>query len=87
MTKGEDFFFVFLIDRSGSMAGKRMEVAKDAMKLFIQSIPVGSKFQIISFGSASSKMNLFETDSEGRDGNVGRSRKVKVSDLDYYPYN
>ena len=64
-----------------------MEVAKDAMKLFIKSIPVGSKFQIISFGSASSKMNLFETDSEGRDGKVGRSRKVKVSDLDYYSYN
>jgi Mg-chelatase subunit ChlD len=35
LTNGEDFFYVFLVDRSGSMSGRRMEVTKDAMKLFI----------------------------------------------------
>jgi len=35
LTNGEDFFFIFIVDRSGSMSGRRMEVTKDAMKLFI----------------------------------------------------
>jgi Mg-chelatase subunit ChlD len=42
LTKGDDFLFVFIVDRSGSMSGRRMEVTKDAMKLFMQSLPVGS---------------------------------------------
>jgi uncharacterized protein YegL len=39
--------FVFLIDCSGSMTGDRIETAIDALKLFIQSLPLGSKFSII----------------------------------------
>ena len=39
LSKGEDFIYVFIVDRSGSMSGRRMEVTKDAMKLFIQSLP------------------------------------------------
>jgi Mg-chelatase subunit ChlD len=35
LSKGEDFFYVFIVDRSGSMSGRRIEVTKDAMKLFI----------------------------------------------------
>lgn len=35
MAKGEDFCFIFVVDRSGSMAGKRMEITKEALKLFI----------------------------------------------------
>ena len=44
LTNGEDFLYVFIIDRSGSMSGRRMEVTKDAMKLFMQSLPINSKF-------------------------------------------
>jgi len=47
--------FVFIIDRSGSMDGPRIEMAKEALRLFLQSLPVGSKFDVISFGS---KKNL-----------------------------
>lgn len=43
--------FVFIVDRSGSMSGKTMEITKEAVILFIQSLPPGSKFEIISFGS------------------------------------
>jgi hypothetical protein len=51
LMNGEDFFYIFIVDRSGSMSGRRMEVTKDAMKLFIQSLPPNCKFQIISFGT------------------------------------
>jgi Mg-chelatase subunit ChlD len=42
LSEGKDFCFVFLVDRSGSMSGSRIEVTKEALKLFIQSLPVGS---------------------------------------------
>jgi hypothetical protein len=34
------------------MRGNKMETTVEALKLFIQSLPAGSKFQIISFGSS-----------------------------------
>ena len=43
--------FIFLIDQSGSMKGKRIKIASEALKLFIQSLPAGSYYQIIGFGS------------------------------------
>ena len=58
LTKGEDFFYIFIVDRSGSMSGRRMEVTKDAMKLFMQSLPPGCKFQIVSFGTTYESMVL-----------------------------
>ena len=44
--------FIFLIDQSGSMYGKSMELAKKALIIFLQSIPSGSFYQIIGFGSS-----------------------------------
>ena len=43
--------FIFLLDQSGSMSGKRIEIASKALELFIQSLPAGSYYQIIGFGS------------------------------------
>ena len=43
--------FIFLIDQSGSMSGSSMEMAKEALILFLQSLPAGSYYQIIGFGS------------------------------------
>ena len=51
VSDGKDFLFIFIVDRSGSMHGKRMETAKDALKLFLRSLPLNSKFSIINFGT------------------------------------
>ena len=50
----EDFQgnFIFCIDRSGSMSGKRINLAKESLLYFIRSLPdSNSNFEIISFGS------------------------------------
>ena len=43
--------FIFLLDQSGSMGGDRIKIASKALELFIQSLPAGSYYQIIGFGS------------------------------------
>ena len=44
--------FVFCIDRSGSMSGGRISVAKESLLYFIRSLPdTNSNFDIISFGT------------------------------------
>jgi len=48
--------FIFLLDRSGSMSGARILLALEALKLFVHSLPVGSKFNIVSYGSNYNKM-------------------------------
>ena len=42
---------VFLVDRSGSMGGSSMEQAKQALTLFVHSLPASCLFNIYSFGS------------------------------------
>ena len=49
--------FVFIIDRSGSMYGDRIEMAKESLIYFLKSLPnTNSKFNIISFGSTYEKI-------------------------------
>ena len=43
--------FFFLLDQSYSMEGHSMDVAIKALILFLQSLPAGSYYQIIGFGS------------------------------------
>lgn len=49
--------FIFLVDQSGSMSGKPISIVKEALLLFIQSLPPNSYFQIIGFGSNFQKYN------------------------------
>lgn len=50
-TKGE---YIFLIDRSGSMEGKRIFMAKQTLKLFLKSLPPNNYFNVVSFGDSHS---------------------------------
>jgi hypothetical protein len=42
---------VFVCDRSGSMAGSNIKALRNALKVFLKSLPIGVKFNICSFGS------------------------------------
>ena len=42
---------IFLVDCSGSMSGSSMNLAKEALLVFIHSLPVSSYFNVILFGS------------------------------------
>ena len=54
LSDGQEFMFTFIVDRSGSMGfgSGRIELAKEALKLFVRSLPVGCEFQVVSFGSS-----------------------------------
>ena len=43
--------YIFIVDRSGSMSGSKMETTKEALLLFLKSLPTGSRFEIINFGT------------------------------------
>lgn len=50
--------FIFLIDLSGSMYWGEphpIKLAQDALTLFLHSLPEGSKFNIVQFGSGYNK--------------------------------
>ena len=49
--------FIFLVDQSGSMEGNSIKIVRQSLLLFIQSLPPGSYFQIIGFGSYFKKYN------------------------------
>ena len=61
--------FIFLIDQSGSMYGEPINLVRQSLLLFIQSLPAGSYFQLIGFGSGYKKYN--EKPVEYNQENVG----------------
>ena len=71
-TKENDTLFVFIVDRSGSMSGQKMDMTKEALKLFIQSLPSGCLFEIVSFGSR------FEMSSKDKKGIRNDDNNVKL---------
>ena len=47
--------FIILIDQGESMSGEKIKMTSQALNLFLESIPVGSYYQIIGFGSTFEK--------------------------------
>ena len=66
--------FIFLIDQSGSMSGSPIKVASKALLLFLQSLPAGSYYQIIGFGSSFKKYD--EEPKEYNQENITNSIKL-----------
>ena len=52
---------IFIADRSGSMEGN-VGMLKDALKVFLKSLPAGVKFNILSFGSRCASFVLASVD-------------------------
>lgn len=48
--------YIFILDRSGSMSGEPIKMAREAVIFGIKSIPVGSFFNVVSFGSTFTPM-------------------------------
>ena len=71
--------FIFLIDQSGSMSGTSIKIASKALMIFLQSIPVGSYYQIIGFGSEFKKYD--ETPKEYNKENIQKSIDI-IKNLD-----
>ena len=67
--------YIFLVDRSGSMSGGKMETTKQALILFLKSLPSNSMFDIISFGSSFSHMANNHKGMKYDDFNVEESIK------------
>jgi uncharacterized protein with von Willebrand factor type A (vWA) domain len=55
---GKNLAFIFIVDRSGSMGGMKIELVKEALQLFMQCLPSGCSFKIISFGSSYDCLNI-----------------------------
>ncbi|CAF0855018.1 unnamed protein product [Adineta steineri] len=50
--------YIFVVDCSGSMAGEnKIDYARQAMSIFIKSLPIGSYFNIFRFGSTYEQFN------------------------------
>ena len=65
--------FIFLLDQSGSMSGYPMDFARKALILFLQSLPAGSYYQIIGFGSTFEKYD--KTPKKYTQNNIKQSIK------------
>lgn len=65
------------------MGDDKMEMAKDALKLFIQSLPQGATFEVVSFGSD------FSVSSKDQQGYVNSDENVEYirNEIDKYRSN
>ena len=66
--------YILVVDNSGSMGTDRMEQAKDACKQIINSLPQGSGFNVVKFGSSFDRK--FES-------SVGYTNENKKAALEY----
>ena len=74
--------FIFLIDQSGSMGGNSIKMAKKSLLLFLQSLPAGSYYQIIGFGSYFKKYD--EIPKEYNEHNIKKSiQLIKELEADF----
>ena len=68
---------VFVVDRSGSMSGKKIEQAKEALKFVLNNLREGDSFNIIAYDSSveSFRPELQRYDEADAQGGVGVHRR------------
>ena len=66
--------FIFVVDESGSMAGECIQSAKEALLLFLKSLPSGCRFNIVEFGSTF--RCLFKSSAVYNDTNLKKASKL-----------
>lgn len=64
---------VFVLDRSGSMSGKKIEQAREALKFVVNNLKEGDRFNIVAYDTAveSFKPDLVSYDTKTRDEALG----------------
>ncbi|OUM62671.1 hypothetical protein PIROE2DRAFT_69472 [Piromyces sp. E2] len=70
---------IFLIDQSGSMHGWKLDYLKDALNIFLKSIPTDSYFNIVTFGTYYE--SLFEKSVKYDETSLNKAIKY-VKDMD-----
>jgi uncharacterized protein YegL len=74
--------FIFIVDRSGSMDGRRISLVREAMQKIIGELPKESYFNVISFGSSFDYM--FSSSVPLSDGYTGTAKnKFDTFEADY----
>ena len=74
--------FIFLIDQSGSMTGKPIDIVKESLLFFLQSLPKNSYYQLIGFGSTMkyiSSEEPFEYTVENVEQTIKKVKKLKAN--------
>ena len=66
--------FVFVVDCSGSMSGSRIRAARECLQAFISSLPLGSYFNVVRFGSKVDP--LFNRTMQYTEETYGRAKKL-----------
>ena len=66
--------FVFVVDCSGSMSGSRINSARESLQALIGSLPLGSYFNVVRFGSRF--MSLFESSQEYNEETYAQAKNL-----------
>lgn len=73
-TKNYPGFFIFLVDQGHSMSIKSLKLVSRAVKLFLQSLPEGSYYQIIGYDSQVIKLD--KEPKEYKLNNINKSLEI-----------
>jgi uncharacterized protein YegL len=68
---------IFIVDRSGSMSGARINSVKETLQIFLRSLPEGTLFNIISFGTNFTK--LFPESKEYNEASLKQASEMVSS--------
>ncbi|AYV76188.1 MAG: hypothetical protein Terrestrivirus5_10 [Terrestrivirus sp.] len=76
----KDVTNVFVVDRSGSMGGDKIENAKKALRFLLKSLSTGSKYNIVGFGSDFQEMypNDLEYNEENYNKTLNDVQKISA---------